>query len=204
MKKNDYLTSIPIIRVYQKYLIDSSKMIRMAESETIEELFKNLQEHGYGEELQEELNRNNYENSLLFEVQKLYNKISGLLKENKIIDIFNAKYKYNNFKVMIKAKFLNKDLNYLLFDINGMNNKQLSQALLTEDYKSMPDDIAHVFKTVIEGFKENKDPQMIDILLDNLMFENINSLIKNIKDQAKIIYRIILSLYNSHVDLDSF
>ena len=192
-----YLDIIPKIRVYEKRLIDNVKFNRMLDLENIDEVFKFLSETVYGENISDDINIYNYEQVLSLEFGRLFKSLKDIFDNKELINIFLKKYKYNNIKLMLKAKLLNVDLGDILFNIEDFDNEFIYTAIKTENYSSLPDEIGDLVKKTLKDFEENKDPQRIDILIDKIMFGELLKESKNINSDFLTKYiQILIDVFN--------
>ena len=192
-----YLDIIPKIRVYEKRLIDNVKFNRMLDLENIDEVLKFLSETVYGENISDDINICNYEQVLSLEFGRLFNSLKDIFDNKELINIFLKKYKYNNIKLMLKAKLLNVDLGDILFNIEDFDNEFIYTAIKTENYSSLPDEIGDLVKKVLKDFEENTDPQRIDILIDKIMFGELLKESKNINSDFLTKYiQILIDVFN--------
>ena len=192
-----YLDIIPKIRVYEKRLIDNVKFNRMLDLENIDEVFKFLSETVYGENISDDINIYNYEQVLSLEFGRLFKSLKDIFDNKELINIFLKKYKYNNIKLMLKAKLLNVDLGDILFNIEDFDNEFIYTAIKTENYSSLPDEIVDLVKKTLKDFEENKDPQRIDILIDKIMFGELLKESKNISSDFLTKYiQILIDVFN--------
>ncbi|OAT86991.1 V-type ATP synthase subunit C [Candidatus Arthromitus sp. SFB-turkey] len=192
-----YLDIIPKIRVYEKRLIDNVKFNRMLDLENIDEVLKFLSETVYGENISDDINIYNYEQVLSLEFGRLFKSLKDIFDNKELINIFLKKYKYNNIKLMLKAKLLNVDLGDILFNIEDFDNEFIYTAIETENYSSLPDEIGDLVKKTLKDFEENKDPQRIDILIDKIMFGELLKESKNISSDFLTKYiQILIDVFN--------
>ena len=192
-----YLDIIPKIRVYEKRLIDNVKFNRMLDLENIDEVLKFLSETVYGENISDDINIYNYEQVLSLEFGRLFKSLKDIFDNKELINIFLKKYKYNNIKLMLKAKLLNVDLGDILFNIEDFDNEFIYTAIKTENYSSLPDEIVDLVKKTLKDFEENKDPQRIDILIDKIMFGELLKESKNISSDFLTKYiQILIDVFN--------
>ena len=192
-----YLDIIPKIRVYEKRLIDNVKFNRMLDLENIDEVLKFLSETVYGENISDDINIYNYEQVLSLEFGRLFKSLKDIFDNKELINIFLKKYKYNNIKLMLKAKLLNVDLGDILFNIEDFDNEFIYTAIKTENYFSLPDEIGDLVKKTLKDFEENKDPQRIDILIDKIMFGELLKESKNINSDFLTKYiQILIDVFN--------
>lgn len=195
--KNEFLDIIPRIRVYEKKLINPLVFSRMLDSTDISEVFKTLSETTYGENVDEDINILNYDKVLSVEFKKLFKSLREIINNEELVEIFLKKYKYNNLKFMLKAKFMNVDLGNELFDIEGFDNEFIFSYIKSEDFNFLPEEFSGLVKNVCEDFEEKKDPQRIDIMVDREMFKNLLKISNNIKDDFLSNYiRVLIDVFN--------
>lgn len=183
MKDELYLSIIPRIRVYEKKLITSKLFSRMLDLDKVDDVFKILSETSYGENVSDGINISNYDRVLFLEFRKLFKNLKELFRDNDLIEFFLKKYKYNNLKFMLKAKFLDADLEGKLFDIEGFDNDFIYSNIKSENFIYVPNEFNKLVKTVCEDFGDNRNPQNIDIIIDKAMFIELMKLSDKIKDE---------------------
>ena len=143
------------------------------------------------------INIYNYEQVLSLEFGRLFKSLKDIFDNKELINIFLKKYKYNNIKLMLKAKLLNVDLGDILFNIEDFDNEFIYTAIKTENYSSLPDEIGDLVKKTLKDFEENKDPQRIDILIDKIMFGELLKESKNISSDFLTKYiQILIDVFN--------
>lgn len=197
MKDELYLDIIPRIRVYEKKLINSTVFSRMLDLDRIEDVFKLLSETSYGENISDEINISNYSKVLSLEFAKLFKNLKDVFNDERLLELFLKKYKYNNLKFMVKAKFLNADLADRLFDIEGFNNDFIYSSIRSEDFSSLSDEFSKLVKMVCEDFNDNRDPQRMDIIIDKSMFSSLVKISDEIKDNFLCKYvEILIDVFN--------
>ena len=197
MKEDLYLDIIPKIRVYEKKLINDLGYNKLIDSQNLNEMFRFLSETSYSENIVGDVNSENYELALSGEFGKLFNMLEEIFGNNRLTDLFLRKYKYNNLKVMLKAKFLNVDLDSSLFNVSNFDNELIYSCIKTENYNGIPNDISRLVKEISEEFNEYKDPQKIDILIDKDMFKKLIDDSKVIDDDFLRGYiSVLIDVYN--------
>lgn len=197
MSEKLYLDVIPKIRVYEKRLIDSITLNRIIDLEKLDDVFRFLSDTSYGENLKEDINICNYEVALSMEFKKLFNELKNIFDDSRVLDIFLKKYKYNNVKLMIKAKILNIELGNILFNIDNFDNDLIYKCIKKEDYSLLPEEIGNIVKKVCRDFEENNNPQRIDILIDNMMFSELINLSEKINnDFLKKYVKVLIDVFN--------
>lgn len=192
-----YLDIIPKIRVYEKNLLDKSKIDRMIDLNSSDDVFKFLSETVYGFNISDNINENNYERSLSLELNKLYKDIGSMCKDSDFIEICTIKYKYNNLKILLKSKFLGINSNDMLFDIYTLDNDRLCNAINNDVLRDLDSSLYSVVKDLINKIKDNPDYKQIDFILDRTMFANLKNKACAMNDDFIIKYvNILIDVFN--------
>ena len=114
-----------------------------------EEALKILNETEYSNILSKAKRVNDYENILSYELKRVYELMYELCPVKDVVDLMSVKYRYHNLKVLLKGKFLSKDLSNLLIDLG------------IEDLKEL--------KSIIDKIKPDK---VVVSRIDNEIFKN--------------------------------
>lgn len=181
MNRMDFTQAVARIRVLEKRLLNKNTFERMLEAPSKDEALKVLQDTEYGELLANISRSEDFDEVLKEELSRVYNNAYSISPDKRIVDIFAMKYIYHNIKVLLKAKYLKKDLGYMLVNISDVNFEKVELAINTRDFKAMPNYIKDAIIATEKVFEDNNDPQKIDIVLDKLMFEHMMNLAKDLK-----------------------
>lgn len=187
-----FTQAMPRIRVLEKRLLDKAKIERMIDSTSPQNVLKVLQETEYAGIMNDIKNPQDYELILSRELQRVYKTMYDMTPNKLVVDIMSIKYDYHNIKVLIKGKILNKDFSNIIIPIGRYDVSKLKYAIENEYYRDLNKTITECIKTVFEDFQNFKDPQKIDIVLDNYMFYELNSIAKELND--KFISKYVKSL----------
>lgn len=182
MSNIEYVQAVPRIRAVENKLLDRAKIQRLLDSTSAHEAFKVLQETDYGSLMAEVKRPEDYEIVLSRELVRLYSFMYEITPDKKLIDIMSIRYDYHNIKVLLKSKILDKDFKEILIPVGTINVNNLTKWILNEDYKEIPETMKEAIEKSIEAFEEEKDPQKIDIVLDNYMYKDMVIRAKQIND----------------------
>lgn len=186
---------IPRLRVLETRLLDKSKIDRMKDASSTEEVLKILGETGYAASLNLMKKPEDYETVLTEELKKLYQLMYELTPEKKIIDLFSLKYDYHNIKVLIKEKYSGKDFHNMLIRVGTIPAEKLSGYIKSDDYR----DVAPLLREAIEksqsDYQETKDSQRIDLILDKYMYKDM------LKRAEKLSDKFLINLIKINIDL---
>lgn len=182
MDKMIFNQVIPRIRVYETKLLDKSKLDRMIDSSSAEEALKVLQETEYGSLVSSIKRADEYESILSEELNRLYNLMYEISPVKALVDLMSIKYDYQNIKVILKGIFLKEDLSHLIMSVGSLNTLRLKESIENKELSDLPELISAGINKAIYIFETAKDPQMIDIILDEFMFKSLIHIKKEIKD----------------------
>lgn len=183
-----FIKAIPRIRVFEKRLLDRTKLERMIDSDSPEEALKILSETEYSALISNIKRVQDYEFVLSSELKRVYNILYEITPIKLLIDLFTLKYDYHNIKVLIKGKALSKDLGELLIPVGTVNTDKLQAYMGNEDYRELDPIMREAIEKTNEAFKASEDPQTIDIILDSYMFKDMLSKALELKEDFIINY----------------
>ena len=106
----------------------------------------------------------------------------------------STKYKYLNSKVLLKGKFLEKDLSNMLIDLGREDLNELKRKIDTDNFRDLKGNVEKAVLEVISDFEANKDPQKIDIIVDRYMFKELDEIKKSLN------YKFTDKLVNAMID----
>ena len=181
------------IWVLETRLLDKAKTERMLEASSADEVLKILGETEYANVMGTVKRANDYENMLSEELQRVYNLVYELCPVKDIVDLMSIKYNYHNVKVLLKGKFLGKDLSNLLINLGKEDLNELKRKIDGDNFNGLKGNVQKAVEEVVADFEVNKDPQNIDIIVDRYMFMELVEIKKtlNYKFTDKLINAII-------------
>lgn len=183
MDNLQFTHAVARLRVLETRLLDKSKIERMIDSSSAEEALKILGETEYLNYMSNVRRPEDYEMILSEELKRLYSLLYSISPQKAIIDIMALRYDYHNLKVMIKGKYLQKDLTYLLIPVGTIGNDKLKQIFTMENYKELTPFQREALEETEREYEENKDPQKIDLVLDSYMYKEILSKSEEINEK---------------------
>lgn len=168
-KDTDYLYASSRIRALEKTLLTKERIDRMLEARTLEDSLKVLQEEcEYG--LAHNYAPNQYEELLSDEHQKNISLLNSIDEE--LSPFFLYRYDYLNIKILLKAEFLGLD-EVLLSPLGSIPVDKLKTVIRERTFAEMTPLMKQATADVIETFGRNRDPQIIDLLLDKACYEDM-------------------------------
>lgn len=183
MDSMEFTQVIPRLRVLETRLLDKAKIDRMIDGDSANEALKVLQESEYANVMTGVKRAEDYEEVLSKELKRVYELMYDASPSKSLIDLMSIKYDYHNIKVLLKGIFLNKDLSDMLIPVGKINLSLLKHSIDNNNMADLPSAMRIGIEKTKEVFEGTKDPQQIDIILDNAMFEEMREIARELDDR---------------------
>lgn len=188
MDKMDYAKSVSRLRAIETRLIDKTKIERMKDASTPEEVLRILGETEYSTSLGSLKKREDYEIILSEELKKLYKLMYEVAPEKELINIFSIRYDYHNIKVLLKGKYSGKDYKNSLIDSGTIPTAKLQDYMKNSNYRDLLPIIREAIEVTQKDYSDSKDGQRIDIILDRYLYKDMLNRANNLKNKFTIEY----------------
>ena len=173
------------IKKLEKGLLNKDILDRMIKSSDITSALKILTESDLNDYSFDFNNPSDFEGSLNQELLHAYDIIKSISKVstfNFLYFTFASKYDFHNIKLLIKSKYLKKDISNELFSpIGTIDIEKLNLAVKDEKYEDIPDSFEFLIKKTFSEYNKFKDPEMIDFVLDKERYIMIFNKIKEVE-----------------------
>ena len=170
MDRSKFIQSSTRLRVMEKELLKSENFIRASETETLEDALRSLSDTVCNKYISKISSPTEYEYILKEELTRFYDELFDISPSKIPIRLITLKYFYHNLKVIIKEDIGKKDLKDLYMNIGDFDLKEYRDALVKGSKKNK---YFELIQRVEEIYEEKKDPQLIDIYLDNAYFTEL-------------------------------
>ena len=170
MDRSKFIQSSTRLRVMEKELLKSENFIRASETETLEDALRSLSDTVYNKYINKISSPTEYEYILKEELTRFYDQLFDISPSKIPIRLITLKYFYHNLKVIIKEDIGKKDLKDLYMNIGDFDLKEYRDALVKGNKRNKN---IEPIQRVEEIYEEKKDPQLIDIYLDNAYFTEL-------------------------------
>ena len=172
IKDTDYLFSTARVRSVEKYMLSKDRAEKMIDAKTIDDALRILYECEYGNG-KDQVAAKDFEQLLTDEHKKTYNFIMSIAPELNNFKIFLFTYDYHNLKVIMKSEYLGINADELLVNTGTIDIKVLKYAVTERDFSVLTENMSKAVKEIIDSFPKNKDPQVIDIVLDKYCYDDM-------------------------------
>jgi len=156
------------VRVLEKKLLTGAQLGRMAEATDAAEAWRMLADAGMTQAT--ELGWQSYEEALAKELQELYRYVHFVSPKPELTKWLAHRYDFHNLKVFLKARFLNEDPTDAVFDVGLVPAKLIEQAVKTEIWKALPEELAKAGELAAAEYEKTKSAQAFDIIVDRQMY----------------------------------
>lgn len=170
MDRSKFIQSSTRLRVMEKELLKSENFIRASETDTLEDALRSLSDTVYNKYINKISSPTEYEYILKEELTRFYDELFDISPSKIPIRLITLKYFYHNLKVLIKEDIGKKDLKDLYMNIGDFDLKEYRDALVKGNKRNKN---IELIQRVEELYEEKKDPQLIDIYLDNAYFTEL-------------------------------
>ncbi len=183
--QEEYAFAIGRIRKLEKGLLNKDILDRMIKSSDIVSALKILMESDLNDYSFDLNNPADFEDSLNQELLHTYDIIKSISKVstfNFLYFTFASKYDFHNIKMLIKSKYLKKDISDELFSpVGTIDIEKLNSAVIDEKYEDIPDSFEFLIKKTFSEYNKFKDPEMIDFVLDKERYIMIFNKIREVE-----------------------
>jgi len=183
--QEEYAFANGIIKKLEKGLLNKDILDRMIKSSDAVSALKILTESDLNDYSFDLNNPADFEHSLNQELLHTYDIIKNISKVstfNFLYFTFASKYDFHNIKILIKSKYLKKDISNELFSpIGTIDIEKLNLAIKDEKYEDIPDSFEFLIKKTFSEYSKFKDPEIIDFILDKERYIMIFNKIKEVE-----------------------
>ncbi len=167
-----YGYAVARVKAMETRLLDQGHFERMINADTTEEALKVLSETGYSAAVAELDDVHNFETVLADELSYVFNTVLKISPIPELIGMLALRYDIHNLKVLFKDKYLGIKSD-LLIPVGSMELPKLEHAVSEDNFLLLPEKLRRAASTINEDFMINRDPQIIDLILDQVLYEQL-------------------------------
>ena len=194
METMKFTQAVSRIWVLETRLLDKSKVERMIEASSANEVIRILNETEYSNVSGNIKRAEDYEEILTAELKRVYELVYEISPVKEVVKIMSLKYDYHNAKVLLKEKVLGKDFSSMLIKLGNIDLQEIKRKIDGDNLKSLNGTLGKGIQEAMRIFEETKDPQKIDIIIDKYMYKELVE-IKN-----SLNYKFIDNLVKAMID----
>lgn len=167
-----YAYAVARVKAMETRLLVQGQFDRMIGASSAEEALKVLSETDYAASVAELEDVHGFESFLSEELRYNYDLLIKFSPTPELIGMLALRYDIHNLKVLFKSKFLGVQTD-LLIPIGAYELVKLENAVSEDDYRFLDEKIRRAAESVTEDFMVNRDPQVIDLVLDRVLYDHL-------------------------------
>lgn len=167
-----------MLRARQPKLLNNERAARMLEAASFEDAAKLLGDCGYAD--MSRMNAKEIDDYLNVRRNEIFAELDRLCPQKELVDVFRMKYDYHNVKAIIKSEAMKLDPQHLLSDSGRVSGKAVLSMYNEEMFTRMPGKLGEVALNAKNALARTNNPQLSDILLDKVYFEEIRLAAKSV------------------------
>lgn len=173
MSELEYAGLNTTLRLYEASMLSQSDYDTLLQMESVDRLLDYLAKTVYVVDDSVKQTRE-FEPILQQRLEKVYKDLLEATPDPRVIEIFSLRYTYHNLKLLIKQKYVDRDLSNLLIPIGSYSIEQLKQVVET---KGQNQDLHPVLQESVydamTSVEDTGDTFSIDIILDTAYLKHI-------------------------------
>ncbi len=193
MDREKFIRPSITTRVYEKNLLTSENLKRLIDTDDLKEALTSLNDTKYGQYLQKLDRPEDYEKVLSKMLLNSYKDMIKISPDKNLVKYLEEKYNFHNLKVLVKELIQDEDYKSIYIDIGKIDLVNIKRNL-KEDIKTKDEYLAYA-KKALDIYKENKDPQDIDLSLDKDFYEKL------LEDAKNLDYESLIKFTKERIDL---
>ncbi|MGX7418497.1 V-type ATPase subunit [Carnobacterium gallinarum] len=176
MKDTDYAGTNARIRVFETRLLKKEQFDTMLQAKDFDEAVNVLKDSPYRQDVERMKETKEYDVLLDNEMQRTFQELFDLTPEPRLIELFSLRYTYHNLKVLLKAKLVGENFDFLLIDIGREPLSALRNAVETGKSELLDPMILAAIADTKAYYEEYQAIQAVDILLDRAYFHHLKAI----------------------------
>lgn len=186
------------IRILENRLISGERIDRLIEAPDIQEQYRILADTDYSSFLEGMESYKDIESGLEEYLAGVYSFLEEICPKSRIIDFFRLRYDFHNLRVLLKAKYLGEEVEYLWSKLGLFDVKQVQSAIEEERLVDLPVALRKAVWEAEAQFKETEDPQFVDTSLDRELYRELSQIAEFLEDEFLAgLTQVFIDLANS-------
>lgn len=196
--RHDFAYTIGVIRTLETLLLNSNEVERMTLAKNAEEAFRIFDEMDYADNTAGIKSASDFHKVLTEGLMDIKQRLSDITPNKRVLNIIFFNYDFHNIKTMIKAKLSGKtyeEISELISDLGAIKVAALREFIFEEsntafnlDEKSELFIKGHIKAVQVLFTKEDENPQVIDLYLDEKLMEIIHEIAKDFNSPYLVNY----------------
>ena len=180
-KDTDFLYVSARIKYLETKLLGKNDIERILDAPGPEEALKLLSDTEYGSDIAEMENIYEFEKVLDKSMLRTIKTLKESFSNHEIISFFTLKNDFHNLKVITKGMILGTENGYFSH-LGETSPEEIKKYAKGETSANISDSLIEAYHRAIEAYELTKDPQQIDLALDQVLFDEMGEIAINLRD----------------------
>ncbi|MCX7000974.1 MAG: V-type ATPase subunit [Candidatus Sumerlaeota bacterium] len=164
-----HLYAVGRVRVLENRLLDRDIIRDLVEADTLKDVFSELRDTVYGEEVVETEETLDFERMLSLETRSLINLIDSISPDPELTDLFVFQFDIQNLKMLFKSHLCGAPEPDSFYTLGRFDLNLLRQVIKGEGATDLPAWIVEAGAEVREAWKKSPNLRIIDAILDRAL-----------------------------------
>lgn len=173
LRDTDFLYVTALLRAREAKMLSPERISRMLETESFEDAAKMAEECAYPD--MSDMDVFEVDRALSAHRTDVFRELTADERTRLIVDLFRMKYDYHNIKVLVKSMGANTDASHILSESGRIDAKKLTEAFISGERGDLPAAVQAAIHDGVSMLSRTKDPQLSDITIDKIYFDELLS-----------------------------
>ncbi|MDY3928974.1 MAG: V-type ATPase subunit [Clostridia bacterium] len=170
MKDTEYTYAVAYMKTLENKMLSQNDFEALLSSPDVKSGIKLLIDKGYGANLS---GTEGIDEILASELEKIWTEAKNVCPDGAPLDVLLYQNDYHNLKTILKASVTNVDWHDMLLKPCITDPENISEAIKTTDFESLPDFIKEEAREAYKIITETNDGQLTEIYLDKACWEQM-------------------------------
>lgn len=181
-KDTDFLYVSARIKFLETKLLGKNAIDRLLDAPEAEDVIKALSDTEYGSDIADMENIYDFEKVLEQSMGRTIKTLKESFKNHEIIRFFTLKNDYHNLKVIVKGNILGAEFKEYFSQLGEVSPEEMQKYAQGDTGAIIPDSLKEAYHRAVETYEITKNPQKVDLVLDQALFEEMTKIVESSSD----------------------
>ncbi|NLA86751.1 MAG: V-type ATPase subunit [Clostridiales bacterium] len=178
LRDTDFLYVTSVLRSREAKMLSPERINRMLDADTFENTAKLAEECGYRD--MSNMGVFGVDSALSEHRAAIFKELASEENARAVVDLFRMKYDYHNVKALVKSMGANTDATHILSESGRIDTQKLTEAFISGERGELPQAVRAAIHEGVSVLSRTKNPQLSDIAIDQIYFNELSSLSKEL------------------------
>jgi V/A-type H+-transporting ATPase subunit C len=179
MSNTDYSYIVGRVRALETQLLNQTLLERVLDAKNADEAFRVLNDYPLLSDHIGDLKVDDYQKVFLAGLKDIQRIIHEMAPHKGVMNFLWYKYDFHNLKVVLKARLMEHgyaDIKHALIDMGLHSLENWEKVLFEGRSLDLIPGVAFAIKEATEAYEKSKDPQVVDLIVDQYYLDELNKL----------------------------